>query len=88
MALGSDQSITGGRRGLPAAEGVFPFIEVVSAAATVHELLTVCTAAPTGAAASKLNVRRTGDAWQITGTHLGRAVTTTLTTIAGKIPAV
>ena len=77
-----------GQLALPAAEGVFPFIEVVSAAATVHELLTVCTAAPTGAAASKLNVRRTGDAWQITGTHLGRAVTTTLTTIAGKIPAV
>lgn len=77
-----------GQLALPASEGVFPFVEVTSAAATTHEILTVSSAAPANGAASKLNVTRTGDAWKITGTHLGRTINATLIAAPGKIPTV
>lgn len=77
-----------GRLPIPAKEGEFPFVEATSAAATSHEILTVCSAAPIAKEAATLNVTRTGDAWKITGTHLGRAFNATLTAAPGKIPTV
>lgn len=71
---------------IPATEGLFPFVEAISASATTHEILTVSAAAPTGQAATKLDVKHTGDTWQITGTHLGRAVNATLRAPAGTLP--
>jgi hypothetical protein len=72
---------------IPTTEGLFPFVEAVSASATTHEILTVSAAAPTGQPAAKLDVKRTGDTWQITGTHLGRAINATLRAPAGALPS-
>ena len=72
---------------IPATEGQFPFVEATSTAAMAHEILTVCAAAPASATAAKLDVKRTGDSWLITGTHLGRTIKATLNT-AGALPAI
>jgi hypothetical protein len=72
---------------IPTTEGLFPFVEAVSASATVHEILTVSAAAPTGQTAAKLDVKRSGDAWVITGTHLGRAINAILRAPAGQLPS-
>lgn len=79
---------TVGNLPIPATEGLFPFVEAVSASATTHEILTVSNAAPTGQPAAKLNVQRNGDTWVITGTHLGRAINATLRASAGALPTV
>lgn len=79
---------TVGQLPIPATEGRFPFVEAVSTAATTHEILTVSAAAPTGQPAAKLDVQRTADTWQITGTHLGRAIKATLRAPAATLPTV
>ena len=60
---------------LPADEGVYPFAEVVSAAAQSHRLLTVCSATPTGDVHADWKITREPDGWLVTGTHRERAVT-------------
>jgi hypothetical protein len=64
------------RHGLPESEGVHPFVEAVSAAATEHTLLTVAAARPSteSGAAGKLDVTRQGTIWRVTGTHRGQKV--------------
>jgi hypothetical protein len=61
---------------LPESEGLHPFIEAVSPAATEHTLLTVAGAQPSteSRAPGKLTVARNGAIWHITGAHRGRKV--------------
>lgn len=75
-----------GRLDLPESEGVFPFVEVVSARATEHEIVTACTVAPAGEAHGALTVARAGEGWRITGTHRGQRVDLTLAA-TGTVPA-
>lgn len=67
-----------GQLELPANEGVFPFIEASSAAATEHTLLTVATTAPRGEAHGQLTVTQQNSTWTVTGTHRGRTISATL----------
>jgi hypothetical protein len=61
---------------LPESEGVHPFVEAVSAAATEHTLLTVAAARPSteSGPAGKLDVARQGTIWRVAGTHRGQKV--------------
>lgn len=65
---------------LPLAEkdGSQPYAEIESAAATEHEILTVCTARPKGEAHGDLRLVREGATWRITGTHAGQKVDITI----------
>lgn len=67
-----------GQLDLPAKEGVFPFVEAVSSAATEHTLLTVATTAPRAEAHGQLTVSHQNGAWTVTGAHRGRAISATL----------
>ena len=72
---------------LPLAEkdGSQPFVEVESAAATGHEILTVCSARPVGEAHGELSLTREGTTWRVTGSHAGQKINVTLDT-AGVQP--
>lgn len=59
---------------LPATEGIFPFVELTSAPATEHVILTTTTAAPAGETPGALTVERQGTAWRISGRHRGRMI--------------
>lgn len=59
---------------LPVSEGTYPFVEVTSAAAQAHRLLTVCTAAPTGESHAAFNLTSTAEGWLISGTHRARTI--------------
>ncbi len=60
-------------------DGDQQFAEVESAAATEHEIITVCTASPKGMAHGALAISRDGAAWRVQGTHGGQTVNLTLT---------
>jgi hypothetical protein len=79
---------TVGRLDLPEAEGLYPFVEVTSAGAHEHVLLTVCTTAPTGQPHGELRLDPAGTGWRVTGTHRGRAVAATVLVPAGALPVV
>lgn len=70
----------------PASVGVFPFVEVVSAAAIEHEIVTACTTAPAGGRHGTLEVRRVGDRWRITGKHGTQEIDVTVR--AGSVPEI
>lgn len=68
-----------GRLALPEKDGVYPYAEVTSPAATAHTLLTVCTAAPKGDEHGHITLERSSPAlWKIAGNHRGRTVAVTL----------
>lgn len=69
-----------GQLPIPADDGVYPYVEVVSASALEHQIVTACTAAPTDGAHGTLGVRRDGDTWRIAGEHRGRQVDLTIVT--------
>ena len=76
---------------LPAAEGVYPFVELTSPAALEHTFVTVCTAAPTTPAIlphGDLALAHMGDKWTITGRHAGQKVDVTLTYPAKGLPVI
>src|SRR5690606_27214559 len=50
---------------MPAAEGVFPFAESVSASALRHELLTVASTAPAGESHGRLTASHQNGAWTV-----------------------
>ena len=77
-----------GQLGLPADDGVFPYAEVESAAATEHSVLTVATAQKTGDKPGSLTVVREGTGWWIHGAHLGRKIDARLVLDAKGLPAV
>lgn len=61
---------------LPLAEkdGSQPYAEVESADATAHEILTVCSARPSGAAHGDLRLSREGSTWRVVGTHASQRI--------------
>jgi hypothetical protein len=67
-----------GQHDLPASEGVHPFVEATSPAATEHTLLTVAAAHSTGEQPSGLTVTREGANWCVRGTHRGLKVDVTI----------
>ncbi|ATC64599.1 hypothetical protein CMV30_11890 [Nibricoccus aquaticus] len=77
-----------GRLDLPESDGVFPFIEATSPAATGHVVLTASVAAPAGEKCTALNVIREGDAWRVTGEHRGQKVTVFIIVADGKPPVI
>ncbi len=77
-----------GRLPTPDADGIFPFAEVESAAATSHVLLTACTAAPRGSDHGTLALRRDADRWFVIGSHRGKAVNVTLNVPATGLPVI
>lgn len=68
------------RLDLPESEGVFPFVEAVSAPATSHVLLTVAAAQPTGDKhpSEKLRAVEERGIWRVTGSHRGRRIDVTI----------
>jgi hypothetical protein len=71
---------------LPLAEkdGSQPYAEIESAAATEHEILSVCTARPKDSAHGDLRLAREGATWRVTGTHAGQKVNVTLDPTAAQ----
>ena len=67
-----------GQLPLEAKDGSQPYAEIESASATEHEILTVCSARPTGAAHGDLRLTREGHAWRITGTHAAQKINVTI----------
>jgi hypothetical protein len=61
---------------LPLAEkdGSQPYAEVESPDATEHEILTVCSALPTGKTHGDLLIGRSGAVWRVTGTHASQRI--------------
>ena len=68
-----------GQLALPPSEGVFPYGEAVSAAATEHTILTAAAAAPTGDAPGHLELTRENTGWRVSGRHRGRTVQAVIT---------
>jgi hypothetical protein len=79
--VGADNSfnIQTGKLNLPESEGVFPYVEIVSAAGNDHTILTACTAAPAGEAHGELHLAREGRGWRVTGNHRHRTVQASIT---------
>ncbi|MBS0632228.1 MAG: heparinase II/III family protein [Verrucomicrobia bacterium] len=80
-----------GQLDLPAAEGVYPFVELTSPAAREHTFITVCTTAPTVPALlphGEIALARTGDKWTITGQHADQKIAVTLTYPANGLPVI
>jgi hypothetical protein len=76
-----------GRLPIPETEGLFPYAEAVSPAATAHAVLTVAAASPAGENPSPLAVTRAGAGWHVTGTHRGLKIAVTLDP-SGPLPAI
>ncbi len=79
-------SVRTGQLDLPADEGVFPFAEVESAAATEHEVLTLATAQVAGGEHGRLAAVHAGEGWRIQGAHNGRKYDVRLRPGADGIP--
>ena len=77
-----------GRLALPAEEGVFPYAEVESASALVHEILTVATAQETGGAHGTMAIARSDGSWKVQGIHNGRKVEGRIATANDAVPVV
>jgi hypothetical protein len=77
-----------GKLPLDEKDGSQPFAEIESAAATDHEILTVCTARPTDGTHGALALTRDGAVWRVQGTHNGTAVNASLTSSASGPPLV
>jgi len=71
---------------LPLAEkdGSQPFVEVESASALDHEILTVCSARATGEAHGELSLTREGTTWRVAGTHSGQKINLTLDSVGAQ----
>jgi hypothetical protein len=74
---------------LPLAEkdGSQPYAEVESAAASEHEILTVCSARPKGEAHGELRLAREGAIWRVSGTHASQKIAVTINS-AAPVPAI
>jgi len=67
-----------GKLALEEKDGIYPFAEIESTAAPEHEILTVCTARPTGSRHGQLKIIRDGSTWEVHGEHNGLAINLTL----------
>ncbi|MFI5357015.1 MAG: heparinase II/III family protein [Opitutales bacterium] len=81
-------TVKAGRIELPPEEGEFPLVEVESAAATDHAIVTACVAQRQGAPAGRLAIGREGPLWTVRGTHNGRKIDVTLIPVAAGAPTV
>lgn len=88
VAARSAMQVRSSRLPLEPKDGDQQFAEVESAAAAEHEIITVCTASPKGAAHGTLAITREGAAWRVQGTHGGQTVNLTITPADSGRPAV
>jgi hypothetical protein len=77
-----------GRLDLAEADGEQPFARSTSGAATAHEILTVCSAAPKGAAQGELQIALSAGGWMIKGEHHGCKVDILLVPATAGAPVV
>lgn len=75
-----------GRLDLPAADGIWPFAEITSSAATEHTIATVATTAPAGENHGTLVLTPSSTGWTLQGTHRGREIRAILTLRDGGAP--
>ena len=88
VAPASGRTVRTDRLKLEEKDGVYPFAEIVSAAATDHEILTVCSARPVGAEHGMLALTKESGEWRVRGTHAGQAVRLALTAGGAGAPTV
>ncbi len=79
VAASGGFQVRAGRIAIAESEGIFPFAEVDTAPARSHEILTVCTAAPTGGAHGQIALSHHEGVWQVQGSHGEQKVCVTLT---------
>ena len=72
VAAGGAFEIAPGRVAIAAKEGIFPFVEVATAPALRHIVLTVCTAAPAGEAHGDIQLTQGNGVWRVQGSHRGQ----------------
>ncbi len=77
-----------GKLALEEKDGIYPFAEIESAAASEHEILTVCTARPTGLVHGQLAINRDGSSWEVRGEHNGFAINLSLQAEGAAFPLV
>lgn len=88
VARTAGRTVVAGKLPLEEKDGVYPFAEVVSAEATEHELLTVCSAQPKGGTHGKLTITQAAGQWRVQGTQGGLAVDLSIAVTAGGAPEV
>ena len=88
VAPAAGRTVRTGQLALEAKDGIYPFAAVDSAVAAEHEIVTVCTARPAGAAHGTLAITREGGAWHIRGTHGGQTVAVSLAATGPGAPDV
>lgn len=69
-------------------DGIYPFAEIAAAPALDHEILTVCSARPTGSAHGQLTLALESGAWRVRGTQANQTINLTLAAAAGGAPTV
>jgi hypothetical protein len=69
-------------------DGIYPFAELVSASALTHEILTVCSARPTGSEHGQLKLTRETGGWRVQGTHAAQTINLGLATAGAGAPVV
>ena len=85
----SEVAASSGRLDLPSDAGIYPFAEIDSAPSRNHAVLTVCTAAPTGAEHGSVVLTAEASGWNIRGSHRGREIAVRITEAAdGGAPSI
>ncbi|MBK8858388.1 MAG: heparinase II/III family protein [Opitutaceae bacterium] len=67
-------SVRADRLSLPEEDGIYPYVEVISAASLRHDILTVCTARKSGGSPGRLLVDPITGGWRIHGEYQGRKI--------------
>ncbi|MCC6415883.1 MAG: heparinase II/III family protein [Opitutaceae bacterium] len=88
VAGAGEIAVTAGQLDLPPEDGRQPFARTASAAAARHEILTVCTAAPQGAAHGAIALTRTATGWTLAGEHCGQTIALNLAPTPSGAPEV
>ena len=88
VARTAGRTVVAGKLPLEEKDGVYPFAEVESAEAAEHEILTVCSAQPTGGTHGKLHITQTAGQWRVQGTHGGVAIDVGIAATAAGAPVV
>ena len=73
---------------MPPEEGEHPLIEVESASATEHAVLTVCAARKVSESAGDCHLSREGSTWRVQGDLHGVPIDLTLVADDGGVPVV
>ncbi|MDB6128073.1 MAG: hypothetical protein JWM35_1969 [Verrucomicrobia bacterium] len=69
-------------------DGNYPFAEVVSSAASEHELLTVCSARPAGESHGDLKITAEGGQWRVQGKHASQDINVTIAASGDAAPKI